>query len=36
LASEQWANQWKHYEVEDLEEDFDDLQESLGPDDEDT
>ncbi|RYP11086.1 hypothetical protein DL764_000244 [Monosporascus ibericus] len=25
LASEQWANQWTYYEVEDLEDDFNDL-----------
>ncbi|KAF2807335.1 FAD-binding domain-containing protein [Mytilinidion resinicola] len=25
LASEQWGSQWKHYQVEDLEDDFNDL-----------
>lgn len=35
LASEQWANQWTYYNVEDLEEELDDLQETLGPDDDD-
>lgn len=25
LASEQWANQWTYYKVDDLEDDFNDL-----------
>jgi hypothetical protein len=35
LASEQWdANEWTHYRAEDLDEDLDDLDETLGTDDE--